>query len=148
MASKRAMNSALFFASVILVLASAVNGGLVLHGHSPCLATAPTPTETPAPAPALVVPPTPAPTPVPTPSPAPPPKCPLPLADLGVCLNVALGNQLLNQQCCSQLSSLPSDTAAFCLCEAIKVKALVNLKVNVPNILKACGKVSAVTCVN
>jgi hypothetical protein len=65
-----------------------------------------------------------------------------------VCLNVALGNQLLNQQCCSQLSSLPSDTAAFCLCEAIKVKALVNLKVNVPNILKACGKVSAVTCVN
>uniref|UniRef100_A0A0E0CY58 Hydrophobic seed protein domain-containing protein n=1 Tax=Oryza meridionalis TaxID=40149 RepID=A0A0E0CY58_9ORYZ len=57
-------------------------------------------------------------------------------------------SQLLNQQCCSQLSSLPSDTAAFCLCEAIKVKALVNMKVNVPNILKACGKVSAVTCVN
>ena len=66
MASKRAMNSALIFASVILVLASAVNGGLVLHGHSPCLGTAPTPTETPAPAPALVVPPTPAPTPGPS----------------------------------------------------------------------------------
>uniref|UniRef100_A0A0D3FGA3 Bifunctional inhibitor/plant lipid transfer protein/seed storage helical domain-containing protein n=1 Tax=Oryza barthii TaxID=65489 RepID=A0A0D3FGA3_9ORYZ len=60
---------------------------------------------------------------------------------------VGLGNPLLNQACCSQLSSLPSDTAAVCLCEAIKVNALVNLKVKIPDILKVCGKVSAVVCV-
>ncbi|BAF11483.1 Os03g0251000 [Oryza sativa Japonica Group] len=158
MASKQAMNSALFSALVVVVLASAVNGQL-----NPCQAPAPTPTGTPAPAPAPVVTPTPAPTPVPTPSPAPtpsptvapvnppsptpPPKCPLALINLNACISVGLGNPLLNQACCSQLSSLPSDTAAVCLCEAIKVNALVNLKVKIPDILKVCGKVSAVVCV-
>uniref|UniRef100_A0A0E0LM73 Hydrophobic seed protein domain-containing protein n=1 Tax=Oryza punctata TaxID=4537 RepID=A0A0E0LM73_ORYPU len=85
------------------------------------------------------------------PKPKPLPKCPRLLTNLGGCISLGIGNSLMKYPCCSQLSNLQYNTAAACLCDAMKIDLRINLDINVmiDKILKLCGKVgeSTVLCV-
>uniref|UniRef100_A0A0E0JHZ5 Hydrophobic seed protein domain-containing protein n=1 Tax=Oryza punctata TaxID=4537 RepID=A0A0E0JHZ5_ORYPU len=151
MAAKQARNPAhpaLFFLIILLILVSAKGH----RSHNPHPAPTEPPTPAPAPQPMSSSPPSATPAPAPTSL----PKCPLVLADLSACVTLGLGNNPLSpakQKCCPQISMLGGNTAATCLCDAMKADVRVGVNISIPPIialiLDICGKVttSADVCI-